>query len=80
MRTVIDFDSFKMVNETGIELSDFQDYLDNMERAIDYLTTHNKNYTKKQEFYLDDIKGFFKSIRECGYIPSNINLDYCSVE
>lgn len=46
----------KIFEETGIKEMEDTDYLFYMIEEVDFLLRHNKNYTKKQEQILTDIK------------------------
>ena len=46
----------KIFKETGIKEMEDIDYLFYMIEEVDFLLSHNKNYTKKQEQILTDIK------------------------
>ena len=46
----------KILKETGIKEMKGIDYLFYIIEEVDFLLSHNKNYTKKQEKILTDIK------------------------
>ncbi len=46
----------KILKETGIKEMKDIDYLFYIIEEVDFLLSHNKNYTKKQEKILTDIK------------------------
>lgn len=52
----------KILNETGIKKMEDIDYLFYIIEEVDFLLRHNKNYTKKQEQILTDIKSILDNV------------------
>lgn len=52
----------KILNETGIKEMEDIDYLFYIIEEVDFLLSHNKNYTKKQEQILTDIKSILDNV------------------
>lgn len=52
----------KILEETGIKEMEDIDYLFYIIEEVDFLLSHNKNYTKKQEQILTDIKSILDNI------------------
>jgi len=52
----------KILNETGIKEMEDIDYLFYIIEEVDFLLRHNKNYTKKQEQILTDIKSILDNV------------------
>lgn len=52
----------KILNETGIKEMENIDYLFYIIEEVDFLLRHNKNYTKKQEQILTDIKSILDNV------------------
>ena len=49
---------------TRLGLMNKNEILHYVSSAIDYLYTHNKNYTKKQYYKIDDLKNIIDCIKE----------------
>lgn len=52
----------KILEETGIKEMEDIDYLFYIIEEVDFLLRHNKNYTKKQEQILTDIKSILDNV------------------
>lgn len=52
----------KILEETGIKEMEDIDYLFYIIEEVDFLLSHNKNYTKKQEQILTDIKSILDNV------------------
>jgi len=52
----------KILKETGIKEMEDIDYLFYIIEEVDFLLSHNKNYTKKQEQILTDIKSILDNV------------------
>lgn len=52
----------KILNETEIKEMEDIDYLFYIIEEVDFLLSHNKNYTKKQEQILTDIKSILDNV------------------
>lgn len=52
----------KIKNETGINEMDEKDYLNYMYNLLYNLTTHNKNYTKEQEYEIYTLKSIIENM------------------
>lgn len=52
----------KILKETGIKEMEDIDYLFYIIEEVDFLLRHNKNYTKKQEQILTDIKSILDNV------------------
>ena len=57
--------NYNEINEkTQLGLFNANEILHYMRGAIDYLYTHNKNYTKTQYYKIEDLKNIIDSITE----------------
>lgn len=52
----------KIKKNTGLDFESFSDLYFYVERHIEYLMSHNKNYTKKQMYKIDDLYNIIKSV------------------
>lgn len=52
----------KILENIGIEFTNDFDYIKYMKVLIDDLESHNKNYTKKQYFYITQIKEILENM------------------
>ena len=52
----------KIKNETGINEMNEKDYLKYMYSLLYNLTTHNKNYTKEQEYEIYTLKSIIENM------------------
>lgn len=52
----------KIKAETGIDEMDEKDYLNYMYNLLYNLSTHNKNYTKEQEYEINTIKSIIENM------------------
>lgn len=52
----------EILKETGIKEMEDIDYLFYIIEEVDFLLSHNKNYTKKQEQILTDIKSILDNV------------------
>lgn len=52
----------KIKNETGINEMSEKDYLNYMYNLLYNLTTHNKNYTKEQEYEIYTLKSIIENM------------------
>ena len=49
-------------NSVGIEFKDDKDYFVYMQELIDYLYFHNKNYTNKQYYKIEELREILNSL------------------
>ena len=57
--------NFNKINEsTRLGLMTKAEILHYMRAVIEYLYTHNKNYTKEQYYRIEDLKNFIANINE----------------
>lgn len=56
----VDYDKIK--KNTGLEFESFSDLCYYVEKHIEYLMSHNKNYTKEQMSRIDDLHEIIESI------------------
>lgn len=56
------FDYKKILLETGIDLDNPQDILHLLKNHVEYLETHNKNYTGEQWRRIMDISAIIKNM------------------
>lgn len=57
--------NYNEINQkTRLGLMNAAEILHYMSGAIDYLYTHNKNYTKTQYYKIEDLKNIIDSIKE----------------
>ena len=57
--------NFNKINEsTGIGVFRDSSLLVYIQHSLDYLETHNKNYTKKQYHLINELKTIFENIEE----------------
>jgi len=52
----------KIKKNTGLDFESFSDLYFYVEHHIEYLMTHNKNYTKEQMSRIDDLHEIIESI------------------
>lgn len=52
----------KILKNVGIEFTNDFDYIKYMRVLINDLESHNENYTKKQYFYITQIKGILENM------------------
>ena len=51
-----------ILNSIGIEFKDDKDYFVYMQELIDYLYFHNKNYTNKQYYKIEELREILNSL------------------
>lgn len=51
-----------ILNSIGIEFKDNKDYFVYMQELIDYLYFHNKNYTNKQYYKIEELREILNSL------------------
>ena len=51
-----------ILNSIGIEFKDDEDYFVYMQDLIDYLYFHNKNYTNKQYYKIEELREILNSL------------------
>ena len=51
-----------ILNSIGIEFKDDKDYFIYMQELIDYLYFHNKNYTNKQYYKIEELREILNSL------------------
>lgn len=51
-----------ILNSIGIEFKDDEDYFVYMQELIDYLYFHNKNYTNKQYYKIEELREILNSL------------------
>lgn len=51
-----------ILNSIGIEFKDDNDYFVYMQELIDYLYFHNKNYTNKQYYKIEELREILNSL------------------
>ena len=56
----IDFE--KMNEQTGIQIFDLSSLIIYIQHSLNYLESHNKNYTKKQYHLIEELKTIFSNI------------------
>lgn len=56
----IDFE--KMNEQTGLNINNISDLIIYIQHTLDFLESHNKNYTKKQYYLIDELKTIFENI------------------
>jgi len=61
---MIDVDYKKIHYETGHTFDSPEEAIYYMQTLIDYLCTHNKNYTKQQDWRINDLRSILHSISE----------------
>ena len=54
----------EILKNIGIEFTNNDDYLLYMINLIDYLESHNKNYTKEQYFKISELKEMINNIKK----------------
>lgn len=52
----------KIAYNTGLSFDDAEEYWAYILRQLEFLATHNKNYTKKQFFRISDIKEILENM------------------
>ena len=57
----IDFDEIK--NNTGLEFQNVEQLYFYAVRLLENLKVNNKNYTKKQYFWIDELFSFIKAVK-----------------
>lgn len=58
----IKIDKQEILNSIGIEFKDNKDYFMYLEQLVDYLYFHNKNYTNKQYYKIEEIREILLNI------------------
>jgi hypothetical protein len=58
------FNYEKLLKNTGCSFNDWNDLLYYLNNLLDYLTTHNKNYTKEQYNKIILINDIIKSLED----------------
>ena len=58
----IKFNKQNILKNAGIECRDEKDYINYMKIMIEYLESHNKNYTQKQYFDITQIQEILQNI------------------
>lgn len=61
---MLNIDYKKIQYETGLTFNNPEQAIYYMQTLIDYLCTHNKNYTKQQERRINDLRSILYSISE----------------
>ena len=56
----IDFE--KMNEQTGLNINNISDLIIYIQHTLDFLESHNKNYTIKQYYLIDELKTIFENI------------------
>jgi len=51
-----------ILKSVGLEFTNIEDYLLYMQELIDYLYFHNKNYTNKQYFKIEELRAILNNI------------------
>ena len=51
-----------ILNSVGIKFKDDKDYFVYMQELIDYLYFHNKNYTNKQYYKIEELREILNSL------------------
>lgn len=51
-----------ILNSIGIEFKDDKDYFVYIQELIDYLYFHNKNYTNKQYYKIEELREILNSL------------------
>lgn len=59
---MFDIDYKKIHYETGLSFNSPEEAIYYMQTLIDYLCTHNKNYTKQQEQRINDLRSILYCI------------------
>jgi esterase/lipase superfamily enzyme len=54
----------KLLKETGCSFNSYDDILYYLNSLLDYLTTHNKNYTKEQYHKINLINDIIKCLED----------------
>lgn len=52
----------KKLNNQGVFSHDYKEFFERLKSKIDWLESHNKNYTKQQYFFIYDLQAFLKSL------------------
>ena len=50
------------LNNQGFFSHDHKEFFERLKSKIDWLESHNKNYTKQQYFFICDLQAFLKSL------------------
>ena len=58
----------KLLKATGLSFDTMQDAIFYFRHRTEYLKTHNKNYTKEQEYAINDLYEFFDCIDDGGVL------------
>ena len=64
----IEVDLEQIERDTGRRFDEKEDLYYYMERVLTYLSTHNKNYTNKQYYMIEELKDIFNAAKMQNFI------------